>query len=957
MKLSDLYPVNFEEIFDQLPQGYLIIDPQTGVIQQINSAASKILAFPPEEITGKIYHSIFDPENASRISRAINELINSKSTSSTFEFIEINQTNLNLILSKINIHSLSAEENLLILLSLLPSEHENFMSLSLGNKSENSINSLDSESSIHHSEQESVSAISEIDTTLSLAVTDASGIVQLVSKSFLKLFEGSISIEIGKKLPIFQPGFKITPILELESILREKKTWTGKWLSPSLSGSGGVIQLSILPIPHTEGKVNHLLILAEKSHTSQPDYRKHEELSTMVGLALKVSRIGYWKLDEISRELTWSEGIETLFNLQPDKLGELNRLHHYIHPDDWHQLKQHIQQAFDTLEPFECTFRLTLPEHEMMWLHTYGIVTRDKQNNHKEIFAILSDITDRITYEQKLWNENQLRQLLVEMATTYINLPIDQVDAQTNWWLKKMGEFVKADRSYIFDYDFEKQICINTFEWCAEGIEPQIDNLQAVPLELIPEWVAAHKSGQSMIIFNVQAMPDVPLRKILDDQGIKSLISVPMMEGNQCVGFVGFDFVRNYYHVTETEQQLLMLYAQIFVNLRLRARFENEIKQAREAAESGDRLKTAFINNISHEIRTPLSTILGFGEYLLGSTLSEEEKKSYLHLLRSSTQRLIDTVNNYLDMAKLVSNNMEISINPFTVEEFLPEIIHETCQLCDKKDIRIGHSIDDRIRNIPINSDKTLIIKVLKHLLSNALKFTNQGEILVKCGFENNNLIFSVKDTGIGIPKEKIRSIFDMFTQGEISITRGYEGSGLGLTIAKGIIQLLGGKIWVESYVGKGSEFFFTIPLLPGSDYPAPAQKLPERKILKSSIDKPLILIADDLEENYKLISLILAKEGFTTLYARDGVEAVLLVKNNPQVLLVLMDLKMPRMSGAEAAKQIKELYPDLPVIFVTAYVGTPEDHLLREEGFHDVIPKPFSKQQLLAAIRKYIEW
>ncbi len=187
------------------------------------------------------------------------------------------------------------------------------------------------------------------------------------------------------------------------------------------------------------------------------------------------------------------------------------------------------------------------------------------------------DVTELKKAEEQLKFHSKFQEVLMNISTRYINIPVQNVEKDINSALCEIGEFVEADRSYIFDYDFRRQVCINTYEWCREGIEPQIDNLQAVPLSEIPYWVDAHVKGEPMYIPDVYALPDNGLRAILEPQQIKSLITVPMMYQGKCIGFIGFDSVRFYHTYTNREKVLLEVFSQILVNIQMRVSKENDL--------------------------------------------------------------------------------------------------------------------------------------------------------------------------------------------------------------------------------------------------------------------------------------------------------------------------------------------------------------------------------------------
>ncbi len=377
-----------------------------------------------------------------------------------------------------------------------------------------------------------------------------------------------------------------------------------------------------------------------------------------------------------------------------------------------------------------------------------------------------------------------------------------------------------------------------------------------------------------------------------------------------------------------------------------------ELIAAKEKAEESDNLKTAFINNISHEIRTPLNSILGFGQLLAETNMTPEEHAKMLSNINIASNRLMETVSNYLDMARIVSGTMDVNIKEFLLKPVFDDAIKKAERLCSEKKIKFNFQVPAEYDNLIINSDKGFIVKVFEILLNNSIKFTEQGSIV--CGYRITHgylEIFS-RDTGKGIASDKLDMVFNMFSQEEVSNTRGHEGSGLGLSIACGLAKLLGGSVNVVSEKDKGSEFTFKIPY---------AETLLEEKpsantnVKSESNEKPVILIAEDDESNYMYLKVLLKISGYKYLHAINGAEAVELCRRNPDIKLILMDIKMPVMNGLEAAKQIHGFKPEMPIIATTAYTQIGDEQRFLDAGFNGYLAKPILKDNLLELLKKYI--
>ncbi|MDZ7777059.1 MAG: response regulator [Bacteroidales bacterium] len=377
-----------------------------------------------------------------------------------------------------------------------------------------------------------------------------------------------------------------------------------------------------------------------------------------------------------------------------------------------------------------------------------------------------------------------------------------------------------------------------------------------------------------------------------------------------------------------------------------------ELVAAKEHAEESDKLKTAFINNISHEIRTPLNGILGFGSLLSQTDPSPEDKEEMLAFMQQSGNRLTNTITDYMDMAQIVSGTMEVKRKEFLLQPFFEEAIEETKQLCADKKIGFEADYQNNVE-LTLDSDLALIKRILNILLDNALKFTTKGSI--SCGYKVKDefIEFFVADTGKGIAPGKLDVIFNMFTQEDSSYTRAHEGSGLGLTIARGVVKLLGGTISATSEPGIGSTFAFTVPY---KEEPL-EEKAPAEEEKNAAVDgKPLVLVAEDKESNAMYLKAVMKNAGFEYLLAKNGKEAVALCKQRPDITLVLMDIKMPVMGGLEATKHIREFRPELPIIATTAHAQTGDEQRFLAAGCDGYLAKPIKREKLLALFQKYVK-
>lgn len=380
-------------------------------------------------------------------------------------------------------------------------------------------------------------------------------------------------------------------------------------------------------------------------------------------------------------------------------------------------------------------------------------------------------------------------------------------------------------------------------------------------------------------------------------------------------------------------------------------KMNTELSRAKELAESGDRLKSAFMNNISHEIRTPLNGILGFSSLLFQPDITHEEKELFQVHIEASSTRLLNTINNYMDISLIESGNIEVKYEKIELDSFFETLRNQYLPIGNVKNILIRPTVPQIPGTVPFISDVKLLRKIFSQLLDNAVKFTVQGEIDFGFHTKPGILQFFVRDTGTGIAVESQQRIFESFMQEESMNSRGYEGSGLGLSIAQGLVKLLGSEIVVESAKGMGSLFSFDLPF----DEDKTDADLPEQAgHAAARIESPVILVAEDDESNYIFLEMVLKKAHATLLRAKDGQEAVDHCHQHAEISLVLMDLKMPVMDGLQATLEIKSFRKSVPIIALTAFAMNSDEKRALEAGCDDYISKPFEREVLARKLKKY---
>ncbi len=382
-----------------------------------------------------------------------------------------------------------------------------------------------------------------------------------------------------------------------------------------------------------------------------------------------------------------------------------------------------------------------------------------------------------------------------------------------------------------------------------------------------------------------------------------------------------------------------------------RKQHTDQLREAKTRAEQSDRLKTAFLNNLSHEIRTPLNAIMGFSEVLCDGNLADDKMRHITTIIRQSGLQLMSVIDDIIDMSSIESGMMEADMEETNLNNILELLFHQFTPQAKEKSVELVLQKKLPAHEASIITDKTKVTQVLTNLLQNALKFTETGIIAYGCKREKNQLMFYVKDTGIGIAKEDQQKIFDRFTQIETMPAGQRSGVGLGLSISRSFVELLGGRIWVDSSPGQGSEFHFALPWIPAK-WSATHQE--QADPIQKDIAGMRILVAEDEILNYELVREILSMHGFVTLHAVNGEEAVSIVQERQDISMVLMDIKMPVLDGLEASRLIKAIKPDLPIVALTAHVLQGDREKTLEAGCDDYLTKPVSRKILIDCIEKY---
>jgi signal transduction histidine kinase len=548
-----------------------------------------------------------------------------------------------------------------------------------------------------------------------------------------------------------------------------------------------------------------------------------------------------------------------------------------------------------------------------------------------------------------------LQSMMTEMATTFINLPLGQVDVAIDDALRRMAELVDADRSYLFEYDFDSGICRNTHEWCALGVEPQIKELQAVPLALMMDWVCSHRKGEAMNIVDVEALPPSGVKELLQPQNVTSLLSVPMMNSDECLGFVGFDYVRKRHECDQREYHLLKLFANLIVNVFRRQRMETERRELQRQFLNAQKMESVgrLAGGVAHDFNNMLSVIIGYAELMRARYDDQSADSEDLDEILNAALHAREISGKLLTFA----NRQKIEPREVNLNSAVSEMYKFLTKMLDRS-IELDWHPSDIIPSVLI--DPSQIDQILMNLCINARDaLADGGRIDIRVGLRyiddnycaarsyarpGSYAFISVADNGSGIDPAIKDKIFEpFFTTKAIDC-----GSGLGLATVHGIVKQNEGFIEIESELGRGTRFEVYLP-----EYEK-AEELPphadeEFEAPQLSIPPATIIVVDDEVGIVNSVCGILAHCGHTAHPATSASMALSLAEELGESLeLIITDYSMPEMDGGELLKRARELAPAAKAIWMSGYPLK----ALRERGvIAEGVPfinKPFSKSELL---------
>lgn len=621
-------------------------------------------------------------------------------------------------------------------------------------------------------------------------------------------------------------------------------------------------------------------------------------LANLPGVAYRCSNSPNWPMEFLS------EGFYQLTGYHSSEIMERHSITYgdIIYPEDRSFVWNRIQDAIRINQSFEIEYRIITKKGKLLWVWERGLAV--ESSNGKILEGFIIDISESKLAEISIKESEKRFKQIFELAPTGI--------AESN-----SDGFISVNEKMCQLFGYTRQEMLSGLNYTKMTYPEDMDKSHRITKASVDQ------PGK------VFTMDKRYFRK--DGSVIWGRIYLTALtdeEGNFKLHLISIQDI--------TKQKLA----------------ENELLQknkeltlAKERAEESDRLKSAFLANMSHEIRTPMNGILGFTSLLKEPDLSGRQQKEYVKIIQMSGQRMLNTINDLVDISRIEAGQVEVNFSEFDVNNMIKELYGFFKPECKAKNIALVCLVDV---NPPLNikSDSNKLNSILTNLIKNAIKFTDAGSITISYNPTENGLTFKVEDTGVGIPANRQQAIFDRFVQADIADSRAFQGSGLGLSITKSYVEMLGGKMSLKSEEGLGSEFSFTLPnsLIHATE----EEVVPNNSNPMEIVDRKLkILIAEDDDPSFLHLSILLKNLASEIMRASDGREAVKLCKENTDIDLILMDIKMPVMDGVAATQEIRRFNSHVFIMAQTAYALVGENKNAMAAGCNDYITKPIDREEL----------
>ncbi len=683
--------------------------------------------------------------------------------------------------------------------------------------------------------------------------------------------------------------------------------------------------------------------------------RKREDLEFIINHSPVI--VWLWRPEPGAPVEYVSDNVATLGYSPSDFTGGGIPFSIIIYPEDREKaIGELMMCASGTLREYTQRFRVFKKTGEVRWVENQLWVRRDDAGGVQYIHGIVTDITDRKNAEDVLSRREEQQKMLMSLGATFINVPMERLDEAVSDSLGLIATYVGVERAFLFKYDFPGSKVSATHEWFRQGFSPLLDRLQDIPLSIFPDEVEEHRMGKTVDIPDREALTDShPLREYMLSNRIQTLLTIPLMYESRCLGFVAFSSISQVKKWTEDEISLLKVLAELYAKIEIQRQYESQLIEARLAAESANAAKGQFLASMSHEIRTPMNGVISMADLLTRTALTPEQRR-YVDIINSSGEHLLSVINNILDFSKIEASAVEIVAIDFDLRDLMEQIADMMAIPAQERGLEFVSDIRVSDKDTMLTGDPGRLRQIIINLTGNAVKFTQQGEIVQRASVVRRSgdvltLRFEVIDTGIGIPADKLESIFNPFVQVDSSMARRYSGTGLGLAISSRLVEMMGGGIHVKSAPGIGSRFWFELDFrkaTPTAKAETPAVAMPGRgRILIAAENANLISCLEGILDDWNAQHLIVHD-------VREAAAAMVqAASGSDPFTIVIIDSGL---KGAEEFPSDRTLLESVDVSGVAMILMVPlreriEDAGLAASGFAAGVIKPVKRKQLYSAL------
>lgn len=899
--------IRYQGLFENAPDMYFSINSK-GIILNVNMFGAKNLGYTKGELIGESVWRVVYEKDLPGVKQQIKDILNNKVTNSEIEFRKVKKDKT-LIYVHERIHVLFDKANEPVELLIMCRDITERKKI---------------EEELYESQQIFKTFMENIPG--SVFIKDIESRYVYGNKYLLE--KANIS-EIDGKTPydIFTQEEAQKDIDEDQIVINNKKA-TSK-IVKGRDKIGNKNYYRILKFPIEKGANTALIGGIALEITQQIIAKKNLELNEeRLRLAIESAKEGTWDRNFVTGELFLSDRFKEIFNISSEQNIEPDYIwNNLVEPEDAAVAKQEITKHIKGDSSFyEIAYRVKNKNSEKTWVLEKGkVVERDTDGNPIRMSGVVIDITQRKLTREALKESEEMLSALTQ-AIPDIAFLFDED-----------GKILKV-------YAYDKNLLF----------KPEKEILQRNIAEVLPDSI----STSTIEVINNTIKTGKP-------QKHEYQLEVPS-------GLKWFEGITSKLNIRKENKQLVLGVAR---DITEHKNLDENLLKAKKTAENANRAKSEFLASMSHEIRTPMNNIIGMTDLTLETDLDEEQTE-YLDIIKTSSVHLLSIINDILDLSKIEAGKVQLQRKKFNPLDTVKEVIQTLRSVAEKKEIQLDFHFDDKVSN-ELTGDEIHLKQILYNLIGNAIKFTEEGGCIVRVKpqqtiKETDNagddqkpytLEFTIEDTGIGIAKEKLNSIFESFSQAHIETTRKYGGTGLGLSITQKLVELMKGRIWVESEPNTGSTFYFTIPF----NLKEPAQiakkevveKPPVKKEVQKDKDNLNLLIAEDNELNQKLIIRLLKNRGHQCTLALNGKEAINKLKES-DFDAIFMDIQMPVMDGVEATKLIRKdksgkFDPQIPIVAVTAYAFEEDKYKFFDAGMNEFIPKPINNKKLDSVLKMLI--